>query len=46
MSNYDSEVGNVYQYPNYDNSGYLTVNASTVVDPDGNLVEINSIIDY
>ena len=32
-------------YPNYDGTGLITVNTTTVVDPDGHPVEINQILD-
>ena len=32
-------------YPNYDGTGLITVNSTTIVDPDGHLVEINQILD-
>ena len=35
----------VTQYPAYDGDGMITVNRTTVVDPDGILVEINQIFD-
>ena len=39
------EAPHVVQYPAYDGTGLITVNLTTVVDPDGHLVEINHIMD-
>merc|ERR1711953_1401286 len=35
----------VTQYPAYEGDGMITVNRTTVIDPDGNIVEINQILD-
>ena len=39
------EAPHVVQYPAYDGKSLITVNLTTVVDPDGHLVEINHIME-
>ena len=39
------EAPHVVQYPAYDGKSLITVNLTTVIDPDGHLVEINHIMD-
>lgn len=39
------EASQINQYPAYDGTGLITVNLTTVVDPDGHMVEINHILD-
>ena len=41
----DLEPWKISTYPNYDGTGFIQVNRTCLLDPDGHVIEVNQILD-